>query len=190
MEIKLSSFQKLLIACGVAEDAAKKVTTDRAVKTKVKSLVKKKEELLKNEGDKLTANQLKGLEALTSADPDEFKIVNDLKEEKEKTEKAEKKGGIEKVGVISTIFEFVQTIKAEKNAVTKEQILDHLCGKFPDRERDRMKKTVSVQVPSRLNNEKFKDKDVEIKSNKKKTTVGEGDSAKEITNVVYWVAGK
>jgi hypothetical protein len=66
---------------------------------------------------------------------------------------ATKKGGIPKVGVISTIVEAIE--KAGKKGISKEGILDVLKEKFPDRPEDSMKNTINIQVPYRINKEKF-----------------------------------
>ena len=55
-------------------------------------------------------------------------------------------------GVISHIVKMLNV--SEKNAVTKDEILDSLCETFADREREKMKSTLSMQVPSGLYIEK------------------------------------
>lgn len=62
-------------------------------------------------------------------------------------------GGDGKPGVIASIEEFVK--KASKTKpITKEQVLEKLCERFPDRDKEAMAKTVNIQLPSRLNKEK------------------------------------
>lgn len=66
--------------------------------------------------------------------------------EKEPEPVEAEKGGIQKVGVISTI---VESLKA--GWTTKAAILETLTKKFPDRKADGMKSTVSIQLgPTRL----------------------------------------
>lgn len=80
-----------------------------------------------------------------------------------KAEKAEKgaKGPKEKKakatkgpGVISTIVEAIEG--AGKEGITKDEILKKLVAVFPERSSESMKKTIWVQVPSRISKEKFK----------------------------------
>ena len=83
------------------------------------------------------------------------------KAEKAIVEKAPIKAPVEKAatkakavkgpGVISTIIETIS-----KRPATKQEILDVLCKRFPDRAADGMKATVSIQLgPTRLGS-KFK----------------------------------
>jgi hypothetical protein len=56
-------------------------------------------------------------------------------------------------GVIGEIAELLK--KAKKNSpITKEEIVKHLAKKFPERSAESMKKTVAVQVPTRISAEK------------------------------------
>lgn len=57
-------------------------------------------------------------------------------------------------GVIATIATAIE--EAGENGISKEEILEKLVAAFPDREADRMKKTINVQVPTRISKEKFK----------------------------------
>ena len=52
-------------------------------------------------------------------------------------------------GVIASIVDFLKEAD-EQNPLTKEDLLNKLCEAFPDRERDKMHTTVTVQVPNRL----------------------------------------
>jgi len=65
-----------------------------------------------------------------------------------------KKDGPKKVGVISAIVEIIE--QAGKNGITKQQILEKLQERFPDRDVKSMKNTVNVQVPNRISKEKCK----------------------------------
>lgn len=56
-------------------------------------------------------------------------------------------------GVIQCIADIVSAATAKK-PITKEQIHEKLCKRFPDRDSDSLKTTVGIQVPSRLNKEK------------------------------------
>ncbi len=55
-------------------------------------------------------------------------------------------------GVISTIAEL---LKSSNKGISRPQILAKLMEKFPERGEEQMKATVSVQVPSRINKERF-----------------------------------
>ena len=192
MDIKVSQFQKLLVSMGVDEAAAAKVKTERTIKSKIKGFQKNKEKILENEGDVLNKKQLTAIEKMVTASPSDLNIINDLEESKSDAKsdaksddgkKPAKEGGIKKVGVIFTIFEEIQKHKSKSKGVTKEELLDVLCSAFPERPRDSMAKTVNVQVPTRMNGERFKDKEVSIKS--EKVEVKEGDKA--VKKTVYWV---
>jgi hypothetical protein len=54
-------------------------------------------------------------------------------------------------GVISTIFDLV---KSSKKGISKEEILSKLTELFPDREKEGMSKTISVQLPARMSKER------------------------------------
>jgi hypothetical protein len=56
-------------------------------------------------------------------------------------------------GIIASIVEFLQEATEDK-PLTKEKLLDKLEKRFPARSRDAMKKTVNVQVPGRIKNDK------------------------------------
>ena len=89
--------------------------------------------------------------------------VEDNEEEEEedesKAKKAKKKGPIKKAGkeggpgIIQTIVSLVE--KAGKKGVSKKEILEQLKEDFPDRNEQSMKNTINVQVPARINKEKF-----------------------------------
>ena len=63
------------------------------------------------------------------------------------------------MGVISTIAEIIK--QAGKEGITKQEILNELIKKFPDRNAESMKKTINTQVPNRISKEKFPVKKLE-----------------------------
>lgn len=69
------------------------------------------------------------------------------------------KGEPGKPGIIASIVEMVE--KSGKKGVTKAEILDELIKRFPDRSEDSMRNTINVQVPARVNKEKFPVKKLE-----------------------------
>lgn len=73
-----------------------------------------------------------------------------------------KAGGTSGPGVIASLLEFLGKASAKK-ALTKPALLDKLCERFPDRDRDSMSKTVAVQIPGRL----AKEKGVEVSGDSK-----------------------
>lgn len=79
--------------------------------------------------------------------------------EKEVKPAAEKKGPIKKaggegsLGIIGTIVKMIED--SGKKGVTKAEILAELKEQFPDRNEQSMKNTINVQVPARINKEKF-----------------------------------
>lgn len=76
------------------------------------------------------------------------------KDKEKKTEKkAEKKSGTKTPGVIASIVSCIE--KSGKKGITKEEILEKLIDLFPDREAKSMINTINVQVPNRINKEKF-----------------------------------
>ena len=72
---------------------------------------------------------------------------------------AKKKGPIKKaggegsLGIIGTIVKMIED--SGKKGVTKAEILAELKEQFPDRNEQSMKNTINVQVPARINKEKF-----------------------------------
>ena len=58
-----------------------------------------------------------------------------------------------RVGVIATIVTCLEKATKRK-PITKEEILDVLVEKFPDRESDSMKRTIGLAVPYKLKKEK------------------------------------
>jgi hypothetical protein len=92
-------------------------------------------------------------------DDDEDDEEEEEKPKKGKEKKSPKKGGIKKAGkeggpgIIQTIVSLVE--KAGKKGISKKEILAQLQEDFPDRNEQSMKNTVNVQVPARINKEKF-----------------------------------
>ena len=78
---------------------------------------------------------------------------------KESKSKTSGKGEFSGVGIISTIAELVK--QAGKEGITKQEILNELIKKFPDRNAESMKKTINIQVPNRISKEKFPVKKLE-----------------------------
>ena len=62
-------------------------------------------------------------------------------------------GGDGKPGIIASIVEFLQDATEEK-PISKKKILEKLVKRFPDREADSMARTINVQVPNRIKNDK------------------------------------
>ena len=79
------------------------------------------------------------------------------KKEKEETIKksttTKKKKKIKKKGVIQTIVNVIENSK--EKGVTKDEILNVLIKTFPERNPKSMKNTINIQVPNRINKEKF-----------------------------------
>lgn len=84
----------------------------------------------------------------------------------------EKKGP----GIIDSIEEFLKNAGCEEKALTKAQLTSKLANRFKDKNAEGMAKTVNVQVPNRLKN----DRKVKIKSCKVKDK-----DDKETT--AYWI---
>lgn len=84
------------------------------------------------------------------AAPRSASAKNPTKPAVKKASKADKE---KKPGVISTILETLQAASAKK-PVSKEDIVKKLVAAFPDRDEDGMRKTVNVQVPTRLGSDK------------------------------------
>jgi len=78
------------------------------------------------------------------------------KEKKTATKKTEKKAS--GPGVISSIAEFIT-----KSACTEDQLVEKLAKRFPDKDSERMRKTIKVQLPKRMN----KERGMKIERNKK-----------------------
>lgn len=85
--------------------------------------------------------------------PKEQKKKGGKKPVKEKTDKPVVEKKETGPGVIATIISILEKATEDK-PVTKEDILVKLSKAFPDRETDGMKKTINIQVPSRLVNDK------------------------------------
>lgn len=91
-----------------------------------------------------------GEESETETNEDGDEVVP-VKEKKKGPPK--KAGGPKGPGVIGTIVSML-TKATEKKPVTKENILDKLVETFPDRDRESMARTINVQIPNRIQNEK------------------------------------
>ena len=74
-------------------------------------------------------------------------------EDEPKAKKAPKEKSERKPGVIDAIIEVLTNASAKK-PVTKEEIVEALTEKFPDRDPEKMTKTVNTQVPGRLKDAK------------------------------------
>lgn len=96
--------------------------------------------------------------------------VKEEEEEEEEEEKPAKKEGAKKEGpkkagepgkpgIIATIVSLIE--ESGKKGITKAEILKELVDRFPERSEDSMKNTINVQVPARINKEKFPVKKLE-----------------------------
>jgi len=61
-------------------------------------------------------------------------------------------------GIISTIVSLLE--KAGKKGITRQSILTNLISLFPDRNPSSMENTIKVQLPGRINKERFAVKDL------------------------------
>lgn len=78
---------------------------------------------------------------------------------KEKKGPIKKAGAEGKPGIIATIVSMIEG--SGKKGVTKAEILAELMEQFPERPEQSMKNTINVQVPARINKEKFPLKKIE-----------------------------
>jgi len=99
-------------------------------------------------------------------DPDEEEEVVEKKSSKKpakkegtKKEGPKKAGEPGKPGIIATIVSLIE--ESGKKGITKAEILKELVDRFPERSEDSMKNTINVQVPARINKEKFPVKKLE-----------------------------
>lgn len=92
-------------------------------------------------------------------DPEEAEEAPKKKAPKKKGTAPKKAGEPGKPGIIATIVALVEG--SGKKGITKEEILAELVANFPDRSEDSMKNTINVQVPARINKEKFPVKKLE-----------------------------
>lgn len=85
-------------------------------------------------------------------DDDEDEEEPVLKQDKKKKEpplgKKEKTAG-----VVQSIIELIE--KSGQKGISKEQILEELIKRFPDRQPTSMKNTINIQVPTRISKERF-----------------------------------
>ena len=98
-------------------------------------------------------------------DPEEEEVVEKksskkpAKKEGAKKEGPKKAGEPGKPGIIATIVSLIE--ESGKKGITKAEILKELVDRFPERSEDSMKNTINVQVPARINKEKFPVKKLE-----------------------------
>ena len=131
---------------------AKKKSDKKAEKTNTK---KSSGKTKKSKLDKATGKKKKGGGA--KKDKSEKSKKDKSKKSKSKAT-GTKKNKMKKVGVIATIVECL-----ENGPVSKETILKKLCKRFPDRPEEGMKRTIGIQVPTRLRS----DKDLDVQRNDK-----------------------
>jgi len=97
-------------------------------------------------------------------DPDEEVVEKKSSKKPAKKEGAKKEGPKKagepgKPGIIATIVSLIE--ESGKKGITKAEILKELVDRFPERSEDSMKNTINVQVPARINKEKFPVKKLE-----------------------------
>ena len=85
--------------------------------------------------------------------PEEDAPEEEVAEKKPKGKKPEKAGEPGKPGIIATIAQLIKD--SGKAGISKEDILKELVEQFPDREETSMKNTVNVQIPARIQKERF-----------------------------------
>ena len=87
-------------------------------------------------------------------DEDEDEEEPVLKQDKKKKEPPLKPDKKEKtVGVVKSIVELIE--KSGQKGISKEEILEELIKRFPDRQPTSMKNTINIQVPTRISKERF-----------------------------------
>ncbi len=137
------------------EPPLKEVGTVQVLTEELKSVV----ELVQPEDEieKVTRILLEELFSLNGEQEEEKEEEEKEEEEEKKPAKKNKTSSTEKKaktpGVIATIVSLIE--KAPKKGISKEEILENLEKVFPDREGVSMKKTIQVQVPSRISKERF-----------------------------------
>ena len=133
------------------------------LETKIKEVA----EMIDPKQDEFTDETQKVIDALTKEEEPEEEVKpvrgkspktsakeeKTEKEDKPKGKKPEKAGEPGKPGIIQTIVNAIE--KSGKKGVTKEELLETLKEEFPDRNEQSMKNTINVQVPARINKEKF-----------------------------------
>lgn len=110
-------------------------------------------EIVGEKDDKQSDAKAKKAEKAEKSDGETVNAESSNSAEESKSDQKPKKRGPKGPGVIKTIAELVSNATPE-NPVSKAQILDELCSRFPDRQRESMEKTINVQVPNRLRKEK------------------------------------
>lgn len=115
-----------------------------------------------------------GEQPVTEQEPEEQEAVEEVVEEQEQEAvtvptdsdtQEQPKSKAENPGVIASIVSIIE--EAGRTGVSKDEILQELGKRFPDRDPERMKKTVNTQVPTRINKEKFPIEKVENRFRKK-----------------------
>lgn len=160
----------------VAKELNKVLGLDPQIDTKqdletLKNLVLQAADLIEPE-DKISKktttiiDELRKEVAMSEREEDEEEEVADIKDDSDEAEEDEEEGAEEeeeeeiktepqkKSGVIASIAEMIE--KAGKKGITKEEILTNLVKRFPERQEKSMKNTINVQVPNRIDREKFK----------------------------------
>jgi hypothetical protein len=149
----------------------------------LKNIAKVNDEFKKMRGHLSSFKNVKALRKAmlsTLKEPEEVEEVSEEKTKKKPvTEKKEKKKqpaqkkevpkkakGKSGKGVIATIVECIED--SGKKGISKEQIFEKLKKEFPDRNEDSMKNTIGVQVPGRINKEKFEIEKLENGNYRKK----------------------
>jgi len=112
------------------------------------SMLKEAAQLVE-EGDGLSESTLVVLRNLTTEDEGH----TEHEQLKHATDKQGRSKGKRQKGVIATIVELIEN--AGKKGITKNQILEELKVRFPDRNPKSMKNTINVQVPGRISKERF-----------------------------------
>ena len=160
----------------VAKELNKVLGLDPQIDTKqdletLKNLVLQAADLIEPEDEiskKTTTiiDELREEKAAAELEEEEDEEVADIKDDSDEAEEDEEEGAEEeeeeeiktqpqkKSGVIASIAEMIE--KAGEKGITKEEILTNLVKRFPERQEKSMKNTINVQVPNRIDREKFK----------------------------------
>lgn len=134
------------------------INTKAPVSELIEKLKEAKETVIDPEQDEFTE--------ATQAVLDELDAEEEAEEEAPKKKAPKKKGTAPKKagepgkpGIIATIVSLIE--ESGKKGITKAEILKELVDRFPERSEDSMKNTINVQVPARINKEKFPVKKLE-----------------------------
>lgn len=139
----------------IEDDTTKDKPKSKKSKSK-KSAKKAKAEAETDEEDGETEDSNEEEEAEEEGDDKSKKATKKDKAKVKKTKEKKAKGP----GVIDSIVSILKGASM-KEPVTKEEIHKQLCKLFPERNKDSMKTTVGIQVPSRLG----KDRVITVKKN-------------------------